>query len=97
MKIEISKLTNQDKVERKMPKVKFNSFSNMKIAINDQQSLDEVVRELERIGANKCGFIMSEGFILSDGDLYTWCSSKSVDTLYDDHELTTLTQLKEMK
>ena len=25
-------------------------FKNMKIAINDQQPLDEVVRELERIG-----------------------------------------------
>lgn len=27
-----------------------NNFRNLKIAINDQQPLDEVVRELERLG-----------------------------------------------
>lgn len=30
-----------------------NNFRNLKIAINDQQPLDEVVRELERLGYKK--------------------------------------------
>lgn len=55
MKIQIAQLTEQDKKERKLPKVNitFGGFKNMKIQINDQQPLDEVVRELERLGYKK--------------------------------------------
>ena len=70
---------------------------NLKITITPEQPLDEVVAELERLGAEKCGFIKDGGFILSNGELYTWCSGKSVDILYNDHESTTLTELKEME
>lgn len=74
-----------------------NKYANMKILITPEQPLDEVVRELGRLGAEKCGFIGYGGFILSNGELYTWCSSKSVDILYNDHESTTLAELKEME
>ena len=73
------------------------AFKNMKIEINESQPLDDVVAELERVGAKQCGYIKNHGFIVSNGELYTWCSSKSIDALYDDHDLTTLAQLKEMK
>lgn len=72
-------------------------YPNMKIEINEHQPLDEVLRELERIGAEQAGIIMDGGFILSNGELYTWCSNGGVNILYDDHELTTLSQLKVME
>ena len=70
---------------------------NMKIEINQEQPLDDVVMELERLGAKRVGAIMEIGFIISDGKLYTHCSRKNVDILYCDYVLTTLTELKEMK
>lgn len=95
MKIEISELTNQDKVERKMPKVKFSNFSNMKIAITPEQPLDEVARELKRLGYKKHRWSRSKSVCVwayQDGDFIIWDKDMS-----EDQTPTTLTELKEMK
>lgn len=67
-------------------------FQNMKIEINEQQPLDEVVRELERLGYKKD---------LING--WTWVLCHEIG-LYSIHShdygfgnLTTLAELKEMK
>ena len=72
------------------------NFKNMKIEINEDQPLDEIVTVLERLGAKRVGNIMEIGFIISDGKLYTHCSRKNVDILYYDYILTTTAELKEI-
>lgn len=72
------------------------NFKKMKIEINEEQPLDEIVVVLERLGVKRVGIIMEIGFILSDGYLYTHCSRINVDTLYCDYILTTLAEIKEM-
>ena len=72
-------------------------FKNMKIAINNQQPLDEVVRELERLGYecfawrnDHTGYI----FTWNDGDYTNTEDLNDIDHEY--HILTTITELKNM-
>ena len=73
------------------------NFKNMKIEINEDQPIDEIVTVLEKLGAKRVGIIMEIGFIISDGKLYTQCSRNNVDILYPNHIPTTIAELKEMK
>lgn len=74
-----------------------NSLKNLKIAITPEQSLDEVVRELERLGygrnkrqrRGRVRFVVAD----SDGVMTNWFR----DTGCDFFKLTTLTELKEME
>ena len=71
-------------------------FKNMKIAITPEQPLDEVVRELERLGYQINGWlenriirsVKTNHFGLYSGDFF------DVDIIQGD--LTTLAELKEM-
>ncbi|MER1952427.1 MAG: hypothetical protein ABS863_00320 [Aerococcus urinaeequi] len=68
---------------------------NLKIAITPEQPLDEVVRELERIGYFPFQPFFDVSFILTQRDgLYCGC-----DGIYKDlgYVLTTLDELKEME
>lgn len=69
-------------------------FKNMKIQINDQQTLDDIVSELERLGYYKDEdpVVDAENFIhtYKNGSFDFWLS----DLLWG--ELTTLAELKEM-
>ena len=70
-------------------------FFNMKIEVNEDQSLDEVVRELERLGYIED---RKENPYLSTRFVHTY-KCGTYDHKYDDlyfGEITTLTQLKEM-
>ena len=71
------------------------NFKDMKIEINEQQPLNEIVAELERLGYRK--------------EIHTTCQPKSIctyedgtyhvymrETKYKIGELTTLAELKEM-
>ena len=70
---------------------------NMKIEINEQQPLDEVVEELERLGykRNKRQRRGRVRFVIADSDGVTtnWFG----DTDCDFYKPTTLDELKEMK
>lgn len=75
---------------------------NMKIAITPEQPLDEVVRELERLGYKKrrWGGFIDERF--KDCSIRTfddgWFTDMKSKQIYAyGYELTTLTQLKEME
>ena len=65
---------------------------NMKIEINDEQPLDEVVKELERLGYKKD---------LVKGDKWILCHEFGYYSAHSHHYgfvgLTTLQQLREMK
>lgn len=75
---------------------------NMKILITPEQPLDEVVKELERLGYKKWrwgGFIIDAFCNCSirtfDNGGFTYMKSKQI---YDyGYELTTLTELRSMK
>ena len=71
------------------------NFKNMKIAINEQQPLDDVVKELERLGYKKYNDLMSKKPIVVEA---------YVDGIYclyseDLHvcKETTITELKNME
>lgn len=51
MKIEVGNLTEQDKKDRKAYPIKYtlNEFKNMKIAINAEQPLDELLEEVREV------------------------------------------------
>lgn len=72
-------------------------LKNMKIAINDQQPLDEVVKELERLGYKEVFFTPNRNtaFIVAydSGSFTDW--GKFDGGCYD-WKLTTLAELKEM-
>ena len=78
------------------------NFKNMKIEINKDQPLDDVVMELEikgwakRVGAH-FGDEIGSYLILTDYGIITWCSNRLVDVLWANHKTTTLAELKEMK
>lgn len=73
-----------------------NNFKNMKIKVNAEQPLDEVVRELERLGYQINGWlenriirsVKTNHFGLYSGDFF------DVDIIQGD--LTALAELKEM-
>ena len=73
-------------------------FKNMKIEINEQQPLDEVVRELKRIGLY-VGFIDdSDNWVSARLETKLIVSFESEVNLPDSHwKLTTLTELKNME
>lgn len=75
------------------------TFKNLKIAINDQQPLDEVVDQLNRLGYKigfntncKPFFIETENVRWMGG----WVYSIRDEDDFDDGDLTTLAKLKEM-
>lgn len=72
------------------------NFRNLKIAINDQQPLDEVVGELERLGYVRTQKTPIEDrntvATEDDGEFYIF----SNDLLLEDFRPTTLAELKEM-
>lgn len=68
-------------------------FQNMKIEINEQQPLDEVVRELERLGYVK--IFGGDGFNCKTIESY-WDGTFDAWTIVDDYN-TTLAQLKAME
>ena len=73
-------------------------YKNLKIAINDQQPLDEVVRELERLGYRYTGWhsvFVPEMFLeinTIDRGFYEYATFRSIGW----GEITTLSELKEM-
>lgn len=72
-------------------------LKNMKIAINDQQPLDEVVRELERLGYRQHIWephIKTEYVVGFGSGVYTNADFNPINKIYD---LTILTKLKEME
>lgn len=101
MKIQIAELTERDKKERKLPKVTitFGGFKNMKIAINDQQPLDEVVKELERLRFKR-GYLAIDktDCICTYGSSFNGYAfnSYAADINQFNGDLTTLAELKEM-
>ena len=71
------------------------NFRNLKITINDQQPLDEVVRELERLGYEIYGYLSDyEIWILAQDDGSIIGCDFEVSNEY--WKLTTLAELKEM-
>lgn len=74
-------------------------FKNMKIEINDQQPLDEVVSELERLGYKKAGWIgyRNTSFITTCKLGFYTDHAISFWSVFGDSPLTILTELKEMK
>lgn len=70
-------------------------FKNMKIEINDEQPLDEVVKELERLGYKpSIIYEKDNNYIHALSDGYFVATVMSVDVC---RGLTTLTELKEME
>lgn len=73
-------------------------YKNLKIAINDQHPLDEVVRELERIGCVESVWgrssIANFIYVFNDG---TFKVDINHQPAFDYVPLTTLAELKEMK
>lgn len=72
-------------------------FKNLKIAINDQQPLDEVVKELERQGYEKSNwFGIGKTLTILTYKNNGWFTDYTIDINDQDHELVTLAELKEM-
>lgn len=73
-------------------------YKNMKIEINEDQPLDDVLRELKRLGFY-IGFVENEDkWISARRETKLIVSFESELNLPDSHwSLTTLAQLKEMK
>lgn len=74
-------------------------FSNMKIEVNQDQPLGEIVSELQRLGFSYDGEMSSSRE--STSALGTWqdgtyCTYLTIHSL-DGHDLTTLTELKLME
>ena len=71
-------------------------FKNMKIEINEQQPLDEVVKELERLGFHKAELMnATKGvYVYVDFRLKHWVEDGRELLFYT---LTTLTELKNME
>ncbi len=74
-------------------------FLNMKIAITPEQPLDEVVRELNRLGYKKDGWIgyRNTSFITTCKLGFYTDHAISFWSVFGDSPLTTLTELKEME
>ena len=78
-------------------------YKNMKIEINSEQPLDEVVRELERLGYIKDKLywdkLLNPSLVCAcdDGTLMDLRVSELTDGYLDKYEETTLAQLKQME
>lgn len=72
---------------------------NLKIAITPEQPLDEVVRELNRLGYKKDGWIgyRNTSFITTCKLGFYTDHAISFWSVFGDSPLTTLTELKEME
>lgn len=72
---------------------------NMKIEINKDQPLDDVVMELERIGFKKAGWIgyINVSFITTSKLGFYTDHAISFWSVFGDSPLTTLAELKVMK
>ena len=72
---------------------------NMKIEINKDQTLNEVVNELERLGYKKAGWIgyRNTSFITTCKLGFYTDHAISFWSVFGDSPLTTLAELKEMK
>lgn len=68
-------------------------MKNMKIEINDEQTLDEVLDELERLGYTQVESVRKAKFIVT----YESCCFVLSCFTKSEHKLTTLAELKEMK
>ena len=78
-------------------------YKNMKIEINSEQPLDEVVKELERLGYVK-DKLYWDNFLnptlvcaCDDGTLIDMQAAKLTAKYLDKHETTILLQLKQME
>ena len=74
-------------------------FKNMKIEINDQQPLDEVVGELERLGFENCTTFNSKNvqYLIAFEDHKTFTDYFFLVNVDIDLVNTNLTELKEME
>ena len=74
-------------------------FQNLKIEINDQQPLDEVVRELEGLGFENCTTFNSKNvrFILAFEDHKTFTDYFDLDCSDIEVIKTTLAELKNLE
>lgn len=72
---------------------------NMKIEINKDQPLDDVVMELEKKGYKKTGWIgyRNPSFITTNSQGFYTDHAISFWSVFGDSPLTTLAELKEMK
>ena len=68
-------------------------FENMKIEINSEQPLDEVVKELEHLGYKIIGAFKSQKWVYATESGSVWFANIPI---YGG-ELTTLAQLKQME
>lgn len=72
-------------------------YKNLKIQINDQQPLDEVVKTLESKGYRKLNwFGFKNTVIILTYKNNGWFTDYTKDINDSDHKLTTLAELKEM-
>ena len=74
-------------------------FFNMKIEVNEDQPLDEIVAELERLGFKKTGWIgyKNVSFITTSKLGFYTDHAVSFWSCFGDSPLTTIAELKEMK
>lgn len=70
-------------------------FQNMKIEINEDQPLDDVVMELERLGCSMAYCAEEHKTCICTYDTYFNCYSTDINQF--NGVLTTLAQIKEMK
>ena len=70
-------------------------FFNMKIEVNEDQPLDEIVAELERLGYIKLSWLDHQKEVIATFKTGVY---SNFNYFYNDtHNLTTLPKLKEMK
>lgn len=74
-------------------------YKNMKIEINNEQPLDMVVKELERLGYKKAGWVGYRNANFLTANKLGFCTDHAVSfwACFGDSPLTTLIELKAMK
>ena len=68
-------------------------FKNMKIEINSEQPLEEVIKEVERLGYTIIGAFKSQRLVYTTESGSVWFANIPIYS----GELTTLSQLKQME
>lgn len=71
-------------------------FKNLKIEVNTEQPLDEIVKELERLGYEKSGWTPIDNILYICSSNKGFYSNYSSMRKYWDEFITTLSELKEM-